>query len=510
MTSERILLIILDGWGHGPDPKASAIAQANTPFTDSLYNNYPNAELVTFGEQVGLPEGQMGNSEVGHLNLGAGRIVYQELARINKAIREKTLNNNPALLEALEYAKSNNKAVHLLGLVSDGGVHSHINHLKALCDIITQNDLKKVFIHAFTDGRDTSPNGGKEYLSEVLDHIGSQPVELASVIGRYYAMDRDKRWERVKLAYDLLVHAKGEKTNDVLQTIQDRYDKDETDEFLKPIVLADQDGKPKASIQADDVVIFFNFRTDRPREITTVLSQTDMPDFDMQKLPLYYVTMTRYDETFKGIKVIFTKEDIKNTLGEILSNAGKTQVRIAETEKYPHVTFFFNGGREEEFEGERRILVPSPKVATYDLKPEMSAIEITDALIEYIQEHVPDFICLNYANTDMVGHTGVFEAAKKAAETVDDCLKKLLDTALHNKYDCIIIADHGNSDCMVNEDGSPHTAHTTNPVPFFFLSNQLNGRTVKDGKLGDIAPTILHLLGMEIPQEMDGEILVEV
>ena len=507
MQTDKVILVILDGWGHGPNPKVSAISQANTPFVDSLYEKYPNAELVTYGKEVGLPEGQMGNSEVGHLNIGAGRVVYQELARINKAIREKTLEKNETLLAGLKYAKENNKAVHLMGLVSDGGVHSHINHLKALCDISTEYGLEKVYIHAFMDGRDTAPNGGLGYLEAVEQHIENQPVQIASVIGRYYAMDRDNRWERVKLAYDLLVNADGEQTNNVLETVKARYEAGETDEFLKPIVNT-INNKPVAKIQPDDVVLFYNFRTDRPREITEVLTQSDKAEFGMKKLPLRFLTMTRYDENFKGIDVLFTKDNIKNTLGEVLSKAGKTQVRIAETEKYPHVTFFFNGGREAEFEGESRILVPSPKVATYDLKPEMSAIEATDKLIAHIEKHQPNFVCLNYANTDMVGHTGVFSAAMQAAETVDDCLKRLMTLALKHDYEGIVIADHGNSDFMINEDGSPHTAHTTNPVPCFFISKTVNNRTIRDGKLGDIAPTILNLLGMEVPKDMDGENLI--
>ena len=508
MSTEKVALIILDGWGHGADPKVSAIAQAKTPYIDSLYENYPNSELITYGEEVGLPEGQMGNSEVGHLNIGAGRVVYQELARINKAIREKTLHQNNVLLAALGYAKSKNRKVHLMGLVSDGGVHSHISHLKALCDITTSYGLEKVFIHAFMDGRDTAPKGGHDYLKEVLDHIEDQPVQVASVIGRYYAMDRDKRWDRIKLAYDLVVKGIGERTRDLLGTILDRYEEGETDEFLKPIVAKSKNGRALARIEKEDVVIFFNFRTDRPREITEVLTQTTMKEFGMKKMPLRFLTMTRYDEKFKNIDVLFTKANITNTLGEVLARAGKTQVRIAETEKYPHVTFFFNGGREAEFEGESRIVIPSPKVATYDLKPEMSAKESTKAAIQHIEDHQPDFICLNYANTDMVGHTGNFKAAKKAAETVDKCTKELVAAALENGYEAIIIADHGNSDFMINADGTPHTAHTTNPVPCIFVSNQVDGRTVRNGKLGDIAPTILSLMGMRIPREMDGEILV--
>ena len=509
MKSNHVCLIILDGWGHGKDPKVSAIAQANTPFVDSLYKKYPHSELVTFGEEVGLPKGQMGNSEVGHLNIGAGRIVYQELARINKAAKEKTLHKNEKLLAALKYAKVNNNAVHFIGLVSDGGVHSHINHLKTLCNITEQNGLEKVFIHAFMDGRDTAPTSGKDYLHELLEHILPTKIHLASVIGRYYAMDRDNRWERIKLAYDLLVHGKGETTEDVLQTLEDSYNNEITDEFLKPIVCINDEKKPVGKIEADDVVICFNFRTDRPREITQVLSQEDNSEFEMKKLPLHYVTMTKYDASFKNVQVLFEKEDLQETLGEILSKAGKTQVRIAETEKYPHVTYFFSGGREKEFEGERRLMVPSPKVATYDLQPEMSAVEITDKIIQDIQTNQPNFICLNYANTDMVGHTGDFQAAIKAAETVDNCLEKLINVALEKDYNAIVIADHGNSDYMINSDGSPHTAHTVNLVPCFFVGKNMGSNVkLKDGKLADIAPTILSILNMEKSEKMDGESLI--
>jgi len=502
------MLIILDGWGLGQKPEADAIRMANTPYFDQLMAQRPHAILTTYGEEVGLPAGQMGNSEVGHLNIGAGRIVYQELARINKAIRDRELHQKKALLDALAYARAQNKAVHIMGLVSDGGVHSHINHLKALCDIADEQGNEQVYIHAFTDGRDCDPKSGKGFLDDLLQHIAEQPAVLASVIGRYYAMDRDHRWERIQKAYDLLVHGTGEMVTDVLSTIQHRYDQDETDEFLKPMVLVDEQGKPRATIQDDDVLICFNFRTDRPREISTVLTQRDMPEFNMHKLSVRYLTMTRYDETFKNIEVLFHKEDIHNTLGEVLAKAGKTQVRIAETEKYPHVTFFFNGGREKEFTGERRILINSPKVATYDLQPEMSAYEVTDAIVSDIRDNQPDFVCLNYANADMVGHTGVVAAAKKAAETVDTCLKKLMEVGLEHGYESIIIADHGNSDYLINEDGSPNTAHTKNPVPIIFVSNSRPALQVSDGKLGDIAPTILHLMDMEIPTEMDGTVLI--
>ncbi|MEL6943692.1 MAG: 2,3-bisphosphoglycerate-independent phosphoglycerate mutase, partial [Bacteroidota bacterium] len=412
---ERAILVILDGWGLGTNPESDALQQADTPFVDNLFKNYPNSTLVTFGEEVGLPEGQMGNSEVGHLNIGAGRVVYQDFAKINKAIRERTLHENKVLIDALDHAKKNNKAIHIMGLLSDGGVHSHINHLKAFCDILEEQNAPNAYIHAFMDGRDTDPKGGKAYLNEILEHIADKNVEVASVIGRYYAMDRDKRWERIKLAYDLLVKGQGEKSQDLLASVASSYESGKTDEFIEPIIKVNETGDAIASIQEGDVLICFNFRTDRPREISEVLTQKDFPEYNMQKLDLHYVTMTRYDESFKNVNVLFTKDDIKNTLGEVLSANGKTQVRIAETEKYPHVTFFFNGGREEEFEGESRIIVPSPKVATYDLQPEMSAHEVTDSIIEHIRQQKPDFVCLNYANTDMVGHTGDFEAAKKAA-----------------------------------------------------------------------------------------------
>lgn len=508
MIAKRVALLILDGWGHGPKPEVSAIAQANTPFMDSLYKKYPNSELVTHGEAVGLPDGQMGNSEVGHLNIGAGRIVYQELARINKAIRTRELHQNPVLLEALTYAKTHQKPLHLMGLVSDGGVHSHLNHLIALCDIAREQGIAQTYIHAFTDGRDCDPKSGLGFMEQLLHHIQDTSAQVASVVGRYYAMDRDQRWERVQLAYDLLVKGKGESTTDILATIQNRYAQNETDEFLRPIVCTDDQGVPIATIQEGDLLICFNFRTDRPREISQVLTQQDFPDFGMKKLNLRYVTMTNYDDTYQNVAVLFEKDNLNNTLGEVLAAAGKTQVRIAETEKYPHVTFFFSGGRETPFNLERRILIPSPKVATYDLQPEMSAQGITDAIVEDIEAHQPDFICLNYANTDMVGHTGVFSAAVKAAETVDTCLVRLVEKALAHDYAILIIADHGNSDYMVNEDGTPNTAHTKNPVPFIYVHKNDTGAQVKDGKLADIAPTILYLLGMPRPTEMTGEVLI--
>jgi 2,3-bisphosphoglycerate-independent phosphoglycerate mutase len=509
MKAKRVLLVILDGWGHGPDPRRSAIAQARTSFIDSLYDKYPHSELITHGELVGLPEGQMGNSEVGHMNIGAGRVVYQELARINKAIRDGELRDNAVLREALAYAKKENKALHLLGLLSDGGVHSHIDHLLALCDIAAEQGLENIYVHAFTDGRDTDPKGGLGYLRTLLDHIEHSPARLATVVGRYYAMDRDKRWERTKAAYDLLTKVEGEAVKDVLAAVRRRYEKGETDEFLKPIVALDEKGKHPPGIQPGDVVLCFNFRTDRLRQLTAALNQKDLPEHGMRTLDLRYVTMTRYDETYQGIDVIFEKEDVRDTLGEVLSRAGKTQVRIAETEKYPHVTFFFNGGREAVFEGEHRILIPSPKVATYDLKPEMSANEVTDAIVEYMKAHRPDFICLNYANADMVGHTGVFEAAVKATETVDACMARLIPAALKQGYTALVIADHGNSDYMINDDGSPNTAHTKNPVPCFLISEEDTGLTLADGKLGDIAPTILTLFDLPIPSKMTGQALIQ-
>jgi 2,3-bisphosphoglycerate-independent phosphoglycerate mutase len=509
MLASRAILIILDGWGHGPDPAVSAIAQADTPVMDSLYKKYPNSELITYGEDVGLPDGQMGNSEVGHLNIGAGRVVYQELARINKAIRDKDLHQNKVLLDALASAKAENRRVHLMGLVSDGGVHSHIDHLKALCDICDEQGLSEVFIHAFTDGRDTDPKSGKGFIAELLDHINGKSAKLASVIGRYFAMDRDKRWERVKKAYDLLVRAKGEPVRDPLAAIQAQYEQGVTDEFLEPVLCVNEDREAVAKIEEGDCVLCFNFRTDRPRQITRVLTQEDMPAFDMHKLALQYVSMTRYDETFKGIPVLFEKEDVQETLGELLSKLGKKQIRIAETEKYPHVTFFFNGGREEPFEGESRILIPSPKVATYDLQPEMSAPGITQAIIAAMREQQPDFICLNYANTDMVGHTGVFEAAVSAAETVDACLGELLEAAGEKGYAAVIIADHGNSDFMINADGSPNTAHTKNPVPCILVSDSSEPLSLAEGRLADVAPTLLDIMGIPQPEAMTGHSLIK-
>ncbi|MFK7907875.1 MAG: 2,3-bisphosphoglycerate-independent phosphoglycerate mutase [Chitinophagales bacterium] len=507
--NEKVALLILDGWGHGQNPEVSAIAQAQTPFVDSLYKKYPNAELITHGEQVGLPGGQMGNSEVGHLNIGAGRVVYQELLRINNAVKDKTLDNNSVLKEAMDYAKANNKPIHLMGLVSDGGVHSHIDHIKGLCDILNNNGLEKVYIHAFTDGRDTDPNGGLNYLKDLQNHLENSTGKIASIVGRYYAMDRDKRWERIKLAYDLLIKGQGTATNNFEAVIQASYDEGVTDEFLQPISVLNEKGAPTAIIEEGDVVICFNYRTDRCRQITTVLTQKDMPDAEMKTIPLHYVTMTRYDNTFEGVKVIFEKDNLQNTLGEVLERNGKRQIRMAETEKYPHVTFFFSGGREAAFEGEERIVMPSPKVATYDLQPEMSANELTEAILTKMEAQAAEFICLNFANTDMVGHTGVFEAGIKAAETVDNCVRQIVDLGLQKGYAFIIIADHGNADMMQNPDGSPNTAHTTNLVPIFLVANGLEEVKLKSGKLGDVATTILNIMGLEIPEEMTGEVLVE-
>ena len=498
--NKKVILMILDGWGKSPDPKVSAIDNANIPFINSLYTKYPSAQLRTDGLNVGLPEGQMGNSEVGHMNLGAGRIVYQDLAKINLAVQNKTMNQEKPLLDAFKYAKDNNKSVHFLGLLSDGGVHSHTSHLRGLIDATQDFGLEKVFVHAFTDGRDVDPKSGALYLEDLNNYIDSKSVKLASVIGRYYAMDRDKRWERVKLAYDLLVNGTGKHSKDAVLSILDSYKHNITDEFVEPMLMVDDNDTPIATIQNDDVVIFFNFRTDRGRELTEALSQKDFHEQNMHKLNLYYVTMTNYDDTYKNVHVIYDKDNLTQTLGEVLEKAGKTQIRIAETEKYPHVTFFFSGGRETPFRGESRILRNSPKVATYDLQPEMSAFELKDALVPELNKGDVDFVCLNFANGDMVGHTGVMAAAIKACEAVDACVKEVVEAALANNYTTIIIADHGNCETMINPDGSPNTAHTTNPVPIILVDKEL--KTIHDGVLGDIAPTILELMGIEQPAVM--------
>lgn len=498
--------MILDGWGITQDPSVSAVSQASTPFIDSLYKKYPHAQLLTHGMNVGLPDGQMGNSEVGHMNLGAGRIVYQDLAKINMAVENGTLSKELELQKAFEYAKKNNKSIHFLGLLSNGGVHSHINHLKGLLSAAQQEGVKDFYVHAFTDGRDVDPHSGKDFIAELQQQLSKTGGKLASIIGRYYAMDRDKRWERVKKAYDLLVLGKGKHVKDAVKSIEESYDEGITDEFIKPIVMTTSEDKPIATIQEGDVVIFFNFRTDRGRQLTEVLTQKNHEDFGMKTLPLYFVTLTNYDDSFKDIHIVYKKENLHATLGEVLEKHEKKQIRIAETEKYPHVTFFFSGGREIPFEGERRLLCPSPTVATYDLKPEMSAYDIRDKIIPELETKSADFICLNFANPDMVGHTGVIEAAIKACETVDTCAKSIVEIALENDYVTIIIADHGNSETMRNPNGSPNTAHTTNPVPIIIVDNDV--KSVKDGVLGDVAPTILHLMGVAQPEIMTRESLV--
>lgn len=503
MRGKKTVLMILDGWGHGDRTKSDAIHYANTPFIDSLYYSYPNTELQTDGLAVGLPEGQMGNSEVGHLNIGAGRIVYQDLAKINKACAEKTIQDMPELQASFKYAIDNNKPLHLMGLVSDGGIHSHSSHLFELCRLARKAEVKEVYVHAFTDGRDTDPKSGKGFLEALENNLNG--AKIASICGRYYAMDRDNRWERVKLAYDLIVKGKGQYFNTVSESIQASYDNDITDEFIKPITLIEND-KSIATIKEGDAVICFNFRTDRCREITTALTQKNMPEHGMQTLNLHYTTMTMYDKNFKGVNVIFEKDNLHNTLGQVVAENGLKQIRIAETEKYPHVTFFFSGGREDEFECEKRLMANSPKVATYDLQPEMSAHEVVAKIVPELEQATADFVCLNFANPDMVGHTGDYNAIVKAIETVDKCTKEVVEAGLKSDYAFIIIADHGNADFAVNHDGSPNTAHTTNPVPCFLLNTEYT--RIKKGKLGDIAPTILTIMGIAIPQEMTGEKLV--
>ncbi len=508
MVQKKVILVIMDGWGLGKVASADAIQNADVPFTKSLYSRYPNTTLTTFGEVVGLPEGQMGNSEVGHLNLGAGRIVYQELQRINVAVHDGILAGNETFLNSIGYAKANQKPLHLLGLVSNGGVHSHIDHLKAIIDGCKQEGLKEVFIHAFTDGRDCDPRSGLGFIKQLQQHLNNTVGKIASVNGRYYAMDRDKRWERIKLAYDAMVNGIGQKATDAIAAVENSYKNNVTDEFILPTVIINEAQQPLATIKDGDAVLCFNFRTDRCREITQVLTQSDLPEFNMHKMSLHYTTMTQYEHNYKNVNVIFQNDDLKNTLGEILQQNGLKQIRIAETEKYPHVTFFFSGGREIPFDGEQRILIASPKVATYDLKPEMSAYEITDALLPEIENKSADFICLNYANTDMVGHTGVWTAAIKAAETVDKCVERVVTTGLKNGYTIFLTADHGNADFMINGDGSPNTAHTMNPVPIFIIDEKWRG-AVRPGKLGDIAQTILTVMGLPIPKEMTGEILID-
>jgi len=505
MKGKKTVLIILDGWGHGDKTKSDAIHNANTPFVDSLYNKYPNCELLTDGENVGLPKGQMGNSEVGHLNIGAGRIVYQDLAKINIACEDNSIAEMENLKKSFAYSKENNKPLHLMGLVSDGGIHSHQNHLYKLCELANKSGVENVFIHAFTDGRDCDPKSGKGFIQKLEQNLFG--AKIASVCGRYYAMDRDKRWERIKMAYDLMANGKGEKSQNLLATIQASYDNGITDEFIKPIIYVDENETPITTIKENDAVICFNFRTDRCREITTVLTQSNMLDFGMSALNLHYTTLTNYDSTYKNVNVIYDKQNIKNTLGEVLEKNNKTQIRIAETEKYPHVTFFFSGGREAEFKGEKRLMANSPKVATYDLQPEMSAPEVTSTIVTELQRGETDFVCLNFANPDMVGHTGDYNAIVKAVETVDSCAKKVVEAGLKNDYAFIIIADHGNADFVINSDGSPNTAHSTNPVPCFALNTGFE--KIEKGTLGDIAPTILQIIGVDIPTEMSGSILIK-
>jgi len=504
--SKKVILLILDGWGIGNKSKSDVIFSTPTPNMDRLLAKYPHSQLLTSGENVGLPDGQMGNSEVGHLNIGAGRVLYQDLVKINKAIRENTIASNPEIVKAFTYAKEKNKSVHFIGLIGDGGVHAMTGHLLKLCDLTKDYDLKNVFVHALTDGRDTDPKSGLGFMKVVVDHLKGSNAKIASLIGRYYTMDRDKRWERVKEGYDLMVHGTGKKSTDVLKAIEESYAAGITDEFIKPVVMVDSNNEPLGTIKADDVVICFNFRTDRLRQITTALSQKDFPEQGMKKMPLHYFTMTRYDDTFKNVNIIYDKDNVSKTMGEMVSAAGLKQLRIAETEKYAHVTFFFSGGREEKFAGEERILINSPKVATYDLQPEMSAFEVKDAVVAELKKQKLDFIALNFANGDMVGHTGVYEAIQKAVSTVDTCVGEVVKTALENGYEAMIIADHGNADFALNEDGSVNTAHSLNPVPCVLVSDRY--KKVNNGILADVAPTLLTMMGLEVPQEMSGKVLI--
>ncbi len=505
--AKRAILIILDGWGIGNKSKGDVIHQANTPNMDILRKNYPNSQLLTDGENVGLPEGQMGNSEVGHLNIGAGRVVYQDLVRINRACDDNSITSNPQLVKAFTYARENHRSVHFIGLVGHGGVHSLSKHLYKLCDITRDYGLKNVFIHALTDGRDTDPRSGLGFVSELLQHLKHSNGVIASLMGRYYTMDRDKRWERIKQGYDLMVHGCGKKSGDILQAIKESYNDGITDEFIKPVVIVDENNKPLGTISAGDVVVCFNFRTDRLRQITRVLIQDDFPDYGMKTMDLHYFTMTRYDDSFKGVGIIFDKENVKMSMGELISKAGLKQLRIAETEKYAHVTFFFSGGREEKFDNEDRILIPSPKVATYDLKPEMSAPQVKNAIVAELDKQKFDFVCLNFANCDMVGHTGIYDAILKAVETVDACFGEVVGAARRNGYTPLIIADHGNADNALNEDGSPNTAHSLNPVPCVLVSDEY--KEIKSGILADVAPTLLKVMGIEIPREIEGQCLID-
>jgi len=506
--TKKAILIILDGWGMGDGSKHDVIATAPTPFIDSLMKEYPHSQLLTCGENVGLPDGQMGNSEVGHLNIGAGRVLYQDMVKITKAIRDKSLWKNPKIVEAYTYAKENNKKVHLIGLIGPGGVHALSSHMIALCQVATDMGLDKVFVHGLTDGRDTDPHSGYGFIKNDLEALKATNGKFASLIGRYYGMDRDKNWDRMKLAYDLYTKGKGEKSTDLLASVQASYDAGVTDEFLKPIVMVDKNGQPLATFEEGDVVICFNFRTDRLRETTIAFTQQDLPDFGMKTMNLKWYTMTNYKADFKNVNVIFDKENPTNTMGEVVSKAGLKQIRIAETEKYAHVTFFFSGGREQEFEGEKRILIPSPKVPTYDLQPEMSAPKVKDAIVAELKKGEADFVCLNFANGDMVGHTGVYEAICKAVSAVDQCVKEVVETARANTYDVLIIADHGNADHAVNDDGSANTAHSLNPVPCIYVSDNKNVK-ISNGVLADVAPTLLTIMGLKIPAEMTGKALIE-
>ena len=504
MTKDKTALIILDGWGYGKKDESDAVHEAETPFFDQLIQQYPNSTLLTHGENVGLPAGQMGNSEVGHMNIGAGRVVFQDLVRINKSIEDESFFELEVLKTAMNKAAQSDSDLHLMGLVSDGGVHSSQEHLHALCRMAESLEVGKFFVHAFTDGRDTDPHGSIEYITKLEEQLNETGGEIASVVGRYYAMDRDKRWERIKKAYDLLVHGKGESFDSALEGIRKSHQNGTTDEFIEPIAVHSSDSHSR--IKKGDVVICFNFRTDRCREISMALTQQDFPEFGMKKLPLHFVTMTNYDQTFNDVKVVFEKPDLQRTLGEVIADNGLSQVRVAETEKYPHVTFFFSGGREKEFPGEKRIMINSPKVATYDLQPEMSAPEVADKISEEMRQHEPDFICLNFANPDMVGHTGVFEAIKKACEATDKALRQVVEQGLKLDYNFVIIADHGNADYAVNEDGSANTAHSVNPVPIIVIEPK--GRQLNKGTLADVAPTILELMKLKQPREMTGKSLI--
>lgn len=506
MKNKKTLLMILDGWGIGDGSRADVISQVPTPNLTFYKNNFPNSRLHATGEDVGLPDGQMGNSEVGHLNIGAGRIIYQDLVKINKECKTGEIRKNKVLTDAFSYARDNNKQVHFMGLMSDGGVHSLDKHLYSLCDMTMDYGLKNVFIHGFGDGRDTDPRSGIGYMKSLLRHLEKSNGKVASFIGRYYAMDRDKRWERVKEAYDLIVRGKGIPVKDIIKGMQDSYDNGITDEFMKAIIVTDDKGNPVGTLKEGDVIVFFNFRNDRAKELTIALTQKDMPDHEMKTIPLFYCTMTPYDATFKGLHIIYPKDNADNTIGEILAAAGKKQLRIAETEKYAHVTFFFSGGREEKFVNEERIMVPSPKVATYDLQPEMSAHSVKDAVINAIETGKFDFICLNFANGDMVGHTGIYEAIRKAVKTVDECAGSVIKAARNNGYEVLVIADHGNADMAVNEDGSPNTAHSLNPVPSILISDDY--KSIKEGILADVAPTLLTIMGVPIPAEMTGKVLI--